>query len=118
MGCSVVTTVLDMEVQQRMDEAIALVDGAIALLLGDTGPDADNLMFATGRGFTVRHLLEKAGAQLREPSEFESSAAGLLQRAADVLDAIPADQRPTRLLPARAELSVLLVEVAESIKNA
>ena len=65
------------------------------------------LIFTTSQCFDVQNLLEDAGAVIdidvvdqggtRAPYE-------LLQLAAAALDAIPADERPVLLAPARAEL--------------
>lgn len=97
-----------------MDEALTLVADAVSQLAGEAGDGADDLMFTAQRGMTVRHLLEQAGARLGPPPEIEGTVSELIQRAAAALDEISADQRPTRLLPARAELSVLLFEVGSS----
>lgn len=97
--------------QERMDEAVALVDDAISQLLDPEHPDADNRLFPAVRARTVRTMLEEAGAWLGPPTRTNRSVEELVQRAATVLDDIDPAERPTRLLPARGELTILLLEV-------
>lgn len=97
--------------QERMDEAVALIDDAISQLLDPEHPDADNRLFPAVRARTVRTLLEEAGGWLGPPTRTSRSVEELVQGAATALDDIDPAERPTRLLPARAELAILLLEV-------
>jgi hypothetical protein len=75
------------------------------------------LIFTARQCLDVQNLLEDAGAvidvdmvdqvEARTPHE-------LLRLAADALDAIPADERPTLLAAARAEIQATMAALADT----
>ena len=94
--------------EQLLDQALGHVAAATQAMLEVAKSDAPpRLMFTARQCLDVQTLLEDAGAVIdidvvdqggtRAPYE-------LLQLAAAALDAIPADERPVLLAPARAEL--------------
>ncbi len=113
------------ETQERLDRAWAWVDAAEALW--STRIDAGRLdegVFFVGDCTYVLIVLQEAGCR---PQAVEVDSAGVspaecLARAEAELDAIDPGQRPTLLLPARAELRALVVRVpaedAPSVRRA
>jgi hypothetical protein len=97
--------------QQLLDQALHQVMAATrAGLEMAEGDVTGQLIFAARQCLDLQTLLEDAGAvidadwgdeETRTPHE-------LLQSAAAALDAIPADERPTLLAPARAELQTTM----------
>ena len=105
------TTLTRVSTQDRMDVAATLVDQAAGVLLEDEDPHGRQLMTAH-RAATVVALLEEAGAQLRGSGAADArSVPELVEEAVLALDEISPEDRPVKLLPARAELGVLLLEV-------
>lgn len=91
-----------------MEQALGHVAASTQAMLENAEDDATGqLAFTTSQCLDVQTLLEDAGAVIdidlvdqsgtRTPHE-------LLQLAAAALDAIPTDERPVLLAPARAEL--------------
>jgi hypothetical protein len=98
--------------EQLLHQALGHVAAATQAMLETADSDpTGQLMFTTSQCFDVQSLLEDAGAVIeidlvdeggtRTPHE-------LLRLAAAALDAIPADERPVLLAPARAELQATI----------
>lgn len=104
------TTLTQVRTQDLLDEALALLEAVVDEL--DRGAvDDDALLFAAGRASDVVTLLEEAGASSRDLQTDLAPPSVLVGRAIEVLDRIDPAERPPRLLPARAELGVLALEV-------
>jgi len=72
------------------------------------------LIFSARQCFEVQTLLEDAGAVLVDQVDEDTRTPHqLLQLAAADLDAIPADERPTLLAPARAELQNAMAALSD-----
>jgi hypothetical protein len=94
--------------EQLLEQALGHVAAATQAMLELAENDVTGqLIFTTRQCLDVQTLLEDAGAVLDIDLVDQggtSTPHELLQLAAAALDAIPADERPVLLAPARAEL--------------
>lgn len=105
LGMSAVTT--------SLETALALVMAADAELVSKPGLGSAALSL---RCYEVQALLREC-AELgpAEPTDGSGSVLEYLHRAAEVLDAIPVQERPARLGPARAELAGALQDAQDLV---
>ena len=100
---------------EQITRALGLVEAAERMALRDAAEDSTGqLMFTARQLLDVQTLLEEALGQetAPPPSTGDLEAGGvqeLLAQAGAVLDAIAPEDRPARLLPARAELATALL---------
>src|ERR1035437_4361248 len=104
--------------EQLLEQALGQVAAATRATLELAENDGTgHLIFTARQCLDVQNLLEDAGAAIdvdlvdqvdtRTPHE-------LLRLAAAALDAIPAEERPTLLAPARAELQATMAALADT----
>jgi hypothetical protein len=104
--------------EQLLEQALGQVAAATQATLELAENDGTGqLIFTARQCLDVQNLLEDAGAvidvDLVDPADTRTPHE-LLRLAADALDAIPADERPTLLAPARAELQATMAALAHT----
>jgi hypothetical protein len=101
--------------EQFLDQALHQVTAATRAMLEMAESDVTGqLIFTARQCLEVQTLLEDAGAVLVDQVDKDTRTSHeLLQLAAADLDAIPADERPTLLAPARAELQNAMAALAD-----
>lgn len=98
-------------IEHPLDRACSLLAGASQQLTtqGDYASTS-----AVLRCHEVIALLEECGAQGAQEPHQNHSAAATVDAVAQILDAIPADERPAKLGVARAELAGLALAINDS----
>ena len=104
--------------EQLLEQALGQVAAATrATLELAENDETGQLIFTARQCLDVQNLLEDAGAvfdvDLVDPVEAQTPHE-LLRLAAAALDAIPADERPALLAPARAELQSTMAALADT----
>jgi hypothetical protein len=107
--------------EQLLEQALGQVAAATQATLELAENDGTGqLLFTARQCLDVQNLLEDAGAvfdvdlvDLVAPVEAQTPHE-LLRLAAAALDAIPADERPALLAPARAELQATMAGLADA----
>jgi len=102
-----------------LGRAHALVSRAAHGLLPSGDADVDVEQFSASMQCSeVAHLLEACGASPDADALSDDSPSGepgeLLATAAEVLDEIPVDQRPTRLVSARGHLAAAILSLPDT----
>ena len=104
--------------EQLLEQALSRVAAATrATLELAENDETGQLIFTARQCLDVQNLLEDAGAVIDVDLVDQVGAQtphDSLRLAAAALDAIPADERPTLLAPARAELQATMAALAET----